>query len=83
MDFPIPAPPMRQMNYPPARTKRKYAGARPFFLVVLVLSAVALWTLLRDGQDSNLAADGNALLRRAAERPLEAHGSLKKQDLDV
>ncbi|KAL8857079.1 MAG: hypothetical protein Q9178_006371 [Gyalolechia marmorata] len=70
------------MNYPPARTKRKYAGARPFFLVVLILSAVAVWTLLRDGQDSTVAADGNTLLRRAALQPLEAHGSLNKQDLD-
>lgn len=81
---PILAPSMRQVDHLPARTRRKkYAGARAFFLVVLVISTLAAWSILKDGRKPIPAADGKTLLRRVAESPLEAHGSLKKQDLDV
>ncbi|KAL8882304.1 MAG: hypothetical protein Q9198_000674 [Flavoplaca austrocitrina] len=74
---------MRQLNRPPARNKRKkYAGTRAFFLVLLIISTFALWSKLRDDPSRHPAADGKTLQRRVAEAPLEAHMSLKKQDLD-
>ncbi|KAL8770722.1 MAG: hypothetical protein Q9209_003589 [Squamulea sp. 1 TL-2023] len=69
------------MNAPP-RTRPRYAGARAFFLIILIISVIAVLTTLRDGQDSSIAADGELLLRRAAKEPLEAHENVKKQDLD-
>lgn len=75
---------MRRLDRPPARIKRnKYAGARAFFLVLLIISTVAVWSKLRDDRTQHPAADGETLLRRVAEPPLEAQTSLKKQDLDV
>lgn len=75
---------MRQVGHLPARTRRnKYAGARAFFLVVLIISTLAVWSILKGGGNPNPAADGKSLLRRVAETPLEAHESLKKQDRPV
>ncbi|KAL8731765.1 MAG: hypothetical protein Q9166_003212 [cf. Caloplaca sp. 2 TL-2023] len=83
MDPPIPMHPMRRMNHPPPGTKRRYAGARAFFLVIVTISAIALWTVLRNEYGSTSAENGRGLMPREAEEPQVAHGSLKKQDLDV
>ncbi|KAL8651400.1 MAG: hypothetical protein Q9226_004725 [Calogaya cf. arnoldii] len=74
---------MRRINHPPARSRSRYTGARAFFLVILIISTLALWTILRDGRDPHSAADGKSLLRRAAETSLEAHGTMEVQDLDA
>ncbi|KAL8848798.1 MAG: hypothetical protein Q9221_006176 [Calogaya cf. arnoldii] len=73
---------MRQINHPSARSGSRYAGARAFFLVILIISTLGLWTILRDGRGPHYAADGKPLLRRAAETSLEAHGTMEVQDLD-
>ncbi|KAL8809065.1 MAG: hypothetical protein Q9200_003752 [Gallowayella weberi] len=65
------------------RTKPKYAGARAFFLVVLIFSTLAVWTALKDAHRTSSAADGKALLRRVAGELLAADGYATKQDLDV
>ncbi|KAL8803217.1 MAG: hypothetical protein Q9182_003318 [Xanthomendoza sp. 2 TL-2023] len=68
----------------PARTKPKYARARAFFLVILIISTIAVWTILKDAHRTSSAADGKkALLRRVAGEPLGADGYAKQQDLDL
>ncbi|KAL8701203.1 MAG: hypothetical protein Q9224_000613 [Gallowayella concinna] len=71
------------MNHPPPRNKPKYAGARAFFLVVLIISTLAIWTVLRDHRGFSSTTNEKALLRRVAEESLEAHGIAKRQDLDA
>ncbi|KAL8997158.1 MAG: hypothetical protein Q9169_003485 [Polycauliona sp. 2 TL-2023] len=66
---------------PPTR-RNKYAGARAFYLVILIISTLALWSILKDGRNTTPAADAKTLLWPAAETPPEAYVSAKKQDLD-
>ncbi|KAL8713528.1 MAG: hypothetical protein Q9220_002390 [cf. Caloplaca sp. 1 TL-2023] len=75
---------MRQMNYTSPRTKRKYAGARTFFAVILVTSLIALWSPLRNGVDpSSSSRIGAGLLRpRTTEGVSEIHEYSKKRDLE-
>ncbi|KAL8675345.1 MAG: hypothetical protein Q9168_000302 [Polycauliona sp. 1 TL-2023] len=66
---------MRAIDHPRHPTRRnKYSGARAFYLVILIISTLAVWSILRDGRKPNPAAAAAApLLRRATETPPEAH----------
>ncbi|KAL9603410.1 MAG: hypothetical protein Q9179_002215 [Wetmoreana sp. 5 TL-2023] len=71
---------MRRMNHTSARNKRRITGARAFFIVILVVSLVAVWSILSGNHELPAAGTGGGLRRRAAEGLVEVQHSKKKRD---
>lgn len=73
--------PMRRMNHTNLREKRRYAGARSFFAVILILFLFACWSSLRSDRDVSGTVDQRALRRRNGEELF--HVRVEKRDLEV
>ncbi|KAL8949320.1 MAG: hypothetical protein Q9222_004559 [Ikaeria aurantiellina] len=71
------------MSYTSPPTKRKYAGSRAFFAVVLITSLIAIWAVLRNGVDSSSTRHGPELLRPTTADLPRMHQHPKKRDLEA
>lgn len=72
---------LRHMNPTASRNKRRYAGARAFFAVVLILFTFTVWTSLRGDHGLPGIVEESSLQRRTTESPSGVQ--LKMRDLEV
>ncbi|KAL8737652.1 MAG: hypothetical protein Q9181_001466 [Wetmoreana brouardii] len=77
---PITAPSMRRINHTSSRSKRRFTGSPAFFIVILVVSLVAIWSILSGNHGSPAAVTEGVLRTRAAEGPVQIQPSIKKRD---
>ena len=71
---------MRRSGMTPVK-RQKYRAARAFYLVLLVLSVLAAWTLIADRIKSSRGSGDGSLMRRAEMDTI--HDTKKSLDQEV